>query len=121
MSGPNIRRLYYSASEIAEAAKIKLPVLAGWEAQFSSLRPTVRGGRRLYTPGDLETVLNIKKCKDGGQSNDSIREALSGRKNREAGETEPSWPDGKEAPHGMIDQELAAEILRGLREILQML
>jgi DNA-binding transcriptional MerR regulator len=126
MSGPNIRRLYYSAGEIAEAAKIKPHILTGWEDQFPFLKPMVRGGKRLYTPADMEMVFSIKRCKDEGKTNDSIRELLSGRKNKETGETDAFRTDafepaGAETPQRIMGRELVSEILSELRAILQIL
>jgi DNA-binding transcriptional MerR regulator len=121
MSGPNIRRLYYSAGEIAKIAAIKPHLLTGWEAQFPFLKPMVRGGRRLYTPSDLEMVFNIKRHKDEGWSNDGIREALSTRKTKESDEAELFEPSETEAPPRALDQGLAGEILRELKAILQIL
>ena len=121
MSGPSIRRLYYSSGEIAEIAQIKPHILNGWESQFPQLKSVVRGGRRLFSPGDLQTVLKIKELKDQGFSNDKIREILfppkaRGSKATPVAEIRTRDGEGVHANSGWI-----AWVLGELRDILKAL
>lgn len=54
-------KLYYSISEVSDAADVKPHVLRYWETQFKMLRPRKnRAGNRMYRPRDLNLVLTIK-------------------------------------------------------------
>ena len=54
-------KLYYSISEVSEAASVKPHVLRYWETQFKMLRPRKnRAGNRMYRPRDLNLVLTIR-------------------------------------------------------------
>ena len=121
MSGPNIRRLYHSASEIAEALQIKPYLLTSWESQFPQLRPMLRGGRRLFTPSDYRLICEIKRLKDLGYSTEEIKETLSPAR---------MHPSTEESSHGgeilkKSDERAAipwvAEIIQELEKILQLL
>jgi len=117
MLGPNIRKLYYSAGEVAEIARIKPHVLTGWEVQFPQLRPTIRGGRKLYTPSDLDWILKVKVMKDQGQSNERIREAMSGSR---PGESAEGGHRGQTEGTDLGSNRIAG-IIRELKEILRMI
>jgi len=55
-------KLYYSISEVSDAADVKPHVLRYWETQFKMLRPRKnRAGNRMYRPRDLNLVLTIKE------------------------------------------------------------
>lgn len=54
-------KLYYSISEVSEAADVKAHVLRYWETQFKMLKPKKnRAGNRMYRPRDLNLVLTIR-------------------------------------------------------------
>ena len=54
-------KLYYSISEVSDAAEVKPHVLRYWETQFKMLRPKKnRAGNRMYRPRDLNLVLTIR-------------------------------------------------------------
>jgi len=68
MSGPDIRRLYYSAREVCDIAGIKPHELRMWEEKYAALKPfRKKNGRRLFKPEDLNVVLQIKRL-DGGKN-----------------------------------------------------
>ena len=53
---------YYSISEVCKLAGIEKHVLRYWESEIPLLRPQKnRAGNRIYSPKDLELVLNIKE------------------------------------------------------------
>lgn len=52
---------YYSISEVARITGLEQYVLRYWEKEFPTLKPRKnRGGNRLYTSKDIETVNRIK-------------------------------------------------------------
>ncbi len=58
---PEIKKLYYSISEVSELTGLKQYVLRYWETEFSVLRPQKnRAGNRIYRQFDIDTVLRIK-------------------------------------------------------------
>ena len=60
MPDEEIRRLYYSISEVGEKCGLKPHVLRYWETEFRQLKPKKnRAGRRVYTEADLEVVHKI--------------------------------------------------------------
>ncbi len=119
MSGPSIRRLYYSSGEIVEIAQIKLHILSGWESQFPQLKPLARGGRRLFSPGDLQTILKIKELKDRGYSNEKIREVLFPPKARGSKASTLKEIPAADGASEKMNAGLIAWILSELREILK--
>lgn len=55
-------KLYYSISEVSDAADVKPHVLRYWETQFKMLRPRKnRAGNRMYRARDLNLVLTIRE------------------------------------------------------------
>jgi len=58
---PEIKKLYYSISEVSELSGLKQYVLRYWETEFSVLRPQKnRAGNRTYRRSDIDIVLKIK-------------------------------------------------------------
>lgn len=77
MDGPEIRRLYYSATEVCEEAQIEKDALKQWEIIFPAVKPVKsRAGRRLFKPRDLELIIKIKEMKEAGFRDDKIRSYL---------------------------------------------
>ena len=62
MYGLNIKKLYYSISEVSEMTRLKPYILRYWESEFVELRPSKnRAGNRIYRSNDIDLVLSIKK------------------------------------------------------------
>ncbi|MDP6456337.1 MAG: MerR family transcriptional regulator [Candidatus Marinimicrobia bacterium] len=60
-SESEIRKLYFSISEVSEITDLKQYVLRYWETEFPMLRPQKnRAGNRTYRQSDIDTVLTIK-------------------------------------------------------------
>jgi DNA-binding transcriptional MerR regulator len=60
-SEPRVDKLYYSISEVSDAAEVRPHVLRYWETQFKMLRPQKnRAGNRQYRRKDLNLVLTIR-------------------------------------------------------------
>jgi|TARA_B100000315_G_scaffold260824_1_gene325897 DNA-binding transcriptional MerR regulator len=56
-----IKKLYYSISEVSKIADLKQYVLRYWETEFSQLHPQKnRAGNRTYRQKDIDVVLKIK-------------------------------------------------------------
>ena len=61
MEAREIKKLYYSISEVSEITGLKQYVLRYWETEFSQLNPSKnRAGNRNYRSPDVDLILNIK-------------------------------------------------------------
>ena len=61
MEARDIKKLYYSISEVSEITSLKQYVLRYWESEFSQLRPSKnKGGNRIYRSHDIDTIMEIK-------------------------------------------------------------
>ncbi len=61
MEARDIKKLYYSISEVSEVTGLKQYVLRYWETEFSQLKPTKnRAGNRTYRSGDIDLIMGIK-------------------------------------------------------------
>ncbi len=58
---PEVKKLYYSISEVSKLTKLKAYVLRYWESEFSQLKPSKnRAGNRTYRQKDIDLILKIK-------------------------------------------------------------
>ena len=56
-----IKKLYYSISEVSDLTGLEQHVLRFWETEFNQLVPSKnRSGNRIYTEKDIRIVLAIK-------------------------------------------------------------
>ena len=61
MSPKNIKKLYYSISEIGEMLDIKQSVIRYWEGEFKELKPQKnRAGNRIYKKDDIAVIRLIR-------------------------------------------------------------
>jgi DNA-binding transcriptional MerR regulator len=61
MEARDIKKLYYSISEVSEITSLKQYVLRYWETEFSQLKPGKnRAGNRIYRSHDVDTIMEIK-------------------------------------------------------------
>ena len=61
MEARDIKKLYYSISEVSEVTGLKQYVLRYWETEFSQLKPEKnRAGNRIYRSHDIDTIMKIK-------------------------------------------------------------
>lgn len=61
MEARNIKKLYYSISEVSEVTGLKQYVLRYWETEFSQLKPRKNmAGNRIYRSHDIETIMDIR-------------------------------------------------------------
>jgi DNA-binding transcriptional MerR regulator len=62
MKSSNIKRLYYSISEVSKITGIEPYTLRYWQDQFEQLHPSKnRAGKRVYTNYDIKIILQIKE------------------------------------------------------------
>ena len=61
MQARDIKKLYYSISEVSEITELKQYVLRYWETEFPQLKPSKnRAGNRIYRTHDIELISDIK-------------------------------------------------------------
>ena len=61
MEAKDIKKLYYSISEVSEITELKQYVLRYWETEFADLKPNKnKAGNRIYRSNDLDLILEIK-------------------------------------------------------------
>ena len=61
MQAREIKKLYYSISEVSEITGLKQYVLRYWETEFSQLKPNKnKAGNRKYRSHDIDRILEIK-------------------------------------------------------------
>ena len=61
MEARDIKKLYYSISEVSEITSLKQYVLRYWETEFSQLKPGKnRAGNRIYRSHDVDIIMEIK-------------------------------------------------------------
>lgn len=57
----NLKKLYYSISEVSRITDVEQYILRYWESEFSVLQPQKnRAGNRVYTNKDIKLILFIK-------------------------------------------------------------
>ena len=61
MEAKDIKKLYYSISEVSEITALKQYVLRYWETEFSQLKPSKnQAGNRIYRSHDIDMISRIK-------------------------------------------------------------
>ena len=61
MEAKDIKKLYYSISEVSDITELKQYVLRYWETEFSQLKPNKnQAGNRIYQSNDIDVILDIK-------------------------------------------------------------
>ncbi len=61
MQARDIKKLYYSISEVSEITGLKQYVLRYWETEFSQLKPNKnKAGNRIYRSIDIDRIIEIK-------------------------------------------------------------
>jgi DNA-binding transcriptional MerR regulator len=108
----------YKIGEVCKLAELQPYVLRYWETEFPQLSPNKSGGgQRLYTRGELDTILRIKDLlyKEGF--------TIAGAKKKLEQETNEAAaaPAVVEAASAPVSNDRLADVKRELREILAML
>jgi len=117
MSGPHIRRLYYSTAEVSKMVDVRPYIIRKWEKKFPFFNSIKKhSGRKFFKPSDVETVKRIKKLKDIGYTNEKINKIIASHDSSES----INFID-----HGQMQEystrPLLLEIYKELREILKIL
>ena len=61
MEAKDIKKMYYSISEVSDITELKQYVLRYWETEFSQLKPNKnQAGNRIYRSHDIDVILDIK-------------------------------------------------------------
>ena len=61
MEAKDIKKMYYSISEVSNITELKQYVLRYWETEFSQLKPNKnQAGNRIYRSHDINVILDIK-------------------------------------------------------------
>ena len=61
MEAKDIKKLYYSISEVSTITELKQYVLRYWETEFTQLKPSKnRAGNRTYRSHDIDVIIGIK-------------------------------------------------------------
>ncbi len=61
MEAKDIKKLYYSISEVSTITGLKQYVLRYWETEFTQLKPNKnRAGNRTYRSHDIDMIMGIK-------------------------------------------------------------
>ena len=61
MEAKDIKKLYYSISEVSTITGLKQYVLRYWETEFTQLKPSKnRAGNRIYRSHDIDVISDIK-------------------------------------------------------------
>ncbi len=61
LDNPQIKKLYYSISEVSKITGLKQYVLRYWETEFTQLKPPKnRAGNRTYRQKDIDIIHKIK-------------------------------------------------------------
>ena len=61
MEAKDIKKLYYSISEVSSITGLKQYVLRYWETEFTQLKPSKnRAGNRIYRSYDIDVIIGIK-------------------------------------------------------------
>lgn len=108
---PQLRKLYYSISEAADATGVPPHVLRYWESEFPQLHPKKgRGGNRLYTEQDISLLARIQDLLHNKKFT-----IAGARKQLELGFEEEA-PKENAPPADVLE-----EVKQELREILTML
>ncbi len=115
MTGPEIRRLYYSSKEASELTEVPRYVLRIWETKFPHLKPSKsKSGRRLYKQKDIDAVFMIKQLKDQGYPDDAIFRLTNHLQVDKMNENQFIYQKKNETA-------LLFEMMDGLKEILNIL
>lgn len=114
-----MKKLYYSISEVSKMVDLEPYVLRYWEREFTQLQPQKnRAGNRVYTEKDIEVIKLIKRLtREDRYTNSGARQVL-GQLTFENGK--PVLPEELQAAPPEIDRisSLAVD-LRSVRETLE--
>jgi DNA-binding transcriptional MerR regulator len=129
MKDLQIKKLYYSISEVSKMLGLEQYVLRYWETEFEQLRPQKnRAGNRIYTERDIEVVKMIKRLtREDRYTIEGARQVMNSMMLENGGVLKEDHLDAKlsqaAAPAAAVPVVVAEEppltdILRSLRDTL---
>ncbi|MDB5033757.1 MAG: MerR family transcriptional regulator [Chlorobi bacterium] len=117
MKDLQIKKLYYSISEVSRMLGLEQYVLRYWETEFEQLRPQKnRAGNRIYTEKDIDVVKQIKRLtREDRYTIEGARQVLNGL----VVENGQVMKDGAEKKPETVSEAVSLDdTLRSLRTIL---
>lgn len=115
MENENIKKLYYSISEVSQITSVKKHILRTWEAEFSELHPGKnRAGNRIYRLSDIKTIFLIKRLLYHEKYTiEGAKQKLLVRKNQDK--------DAKISLEDLRVTDVLSEVRREIQELLALL
>ena len=116
-------KLYHSISEVCTITGVQTYILRYWESEFRVLNPhKTSGGRRAYTPEDIDLILLIKKLlyEDKYSIEGARRKLEEGYHPKMKQGSESPSKTGKPAPQ-TAGRDVLEEMRTGLKEVLEVL
>ena len=119
MEAKDIKKLYYSISEVSEITGLKQYVLRYWETEFSQLKPNKnQAGNRIYRSHDIDLVLDIKSLLYDRKF--TIKGAKQHLKDS-SDEEEQVIPNKKIIKLGSLDIKTLKDLKQGLDDIIKLI
>jgi len=118
MKDLQIKKLYYSISEVSRMLGLEQYVLRYWETEFEQLRPQKnRAGNRVYTEKDIEVVRMIKRLtREDRYTIEGARQVMNTLAVENNGTLKESMLD--DAPPQIVEEQPLSDTLRALRQTL---
>ena len=118
MKDLQIKKLYYSISEVSRMLGLEQYVLRYWETEFEQLCPQKnRAGNRIYTEKDIEIVKMIKRLtREDRYTIEGARQVMNTLSVENNGTLKESMLD--EAPPAAVEEPPLTDTLRSLRQLL---
>ncbi|AXJ00511.1 transcriptional regulator, MerR family [Cyclonatronum proteinivorum] len=105
-----MEKLYYKISEVSQLTGIEPHVLRYWESVFDELNPAKnRAGNRIYSPRDLELIMELKVLiRDKQYSTSGAQKEIVARRRKKNKSADADAPD-------LFPE--SSELQRDLREV----
>lgn len=90
MKDEEVKKIYYSISEVASMLNIPASTLRYWEKELSSVNPRrSQGGTRRYTAADINELRVVHRLvKEEGHTIDGVKKIMRSRRNIELNKQE---------------------------------
>lgn len=90
MNDSDLKKMYYSISEVANMLNVPASTLRYWEKELSSVSPRRSvGGTRKYTASDIEELRIVHRLvKEEGHTIEGVKKILRSRRNVEVNKQE---------------------------------
>lgn len=90
MKDSEVKKIYYSISEVASMLNIPASTLRYWEKELSSVNPRrSQGGTRRYTAADINELRIVHRLvKEEGHTIEGVKKIMRSRRNTELNKQE---------------------------------